>query len=394
MNKILAVILAVALFFVLGSYAVPSYPELAAQVANPFSAIETHEGYARDALEEPMQQLYDIIKTGLLAEETEIVVRRTGYDKDDIKDVLWCIKQDAPEMFWVNWLAWEYSQGADGMTIRPSYIVTGADREERARLLEETCTAILEQAATADISSDYDKVAFVHDYLIDSVDYLEEGSLDIHTAYGALVDKQAVCDGYAHALQLLLSKMDVECFYIEGSTTISPPNIGHAWNMVNVDGAYYLVDATWDDVDKTAEEAWSGTHVLSYRFFLLSTEEMALTHTATIPIELPHCERYGFYERIGLSSPTAMLDAIRPNIINIAVTRARAGRYYVEFEVTDPDGFNYLREHKDTELAEIVNGVNEALEDADMDLRFRNVLMSGDATLEGYIITLFFNPEE
>lgn len=393
MNKILAVVLAVVLFFLLGSYDIKTYPELASEVAHPFAAtINSHEGYARSQLDDAGQQLYDILKDGLLEELTEIHIRRTNYTEEDIVKIVGCIKQDAPEIFWVNWSSWEYVQHNEGLTIRPLYLVTGEAKIERARLLEEACAAVINQVTEAGITDGYDKVRFVHNYLIETVNYQEEGPADVHSAYGALVDKIAVCDGYAHAFQLLLTKMGIECYYIEGYTKSSPPGVGHAWNMVHIDGKYHLVDTTWDDVDMTSEERWVGTALTSYRYFLLSTEELALTHISTSPVEMPQAERYGAYAVAGLSSPT--LEPIVNNIIDAAVRNAGEGRYYVEFEFLDTDAINYLKDNQDKEVADIINGVNDALKETDLDLQYKNVIVRNEPTVDGYIIRFLFNPRD
>ena len=57
----------------------------------------------------------------------------------------------------------------------------------------------------------------------------------------AIVNKKTVCAGYAKAFQLLLTKLNIPCYYIVGFAKEA-----HAWNIVKLDG-YYNVDLTWDD---------------------------------------------------------------------------------------------------------------------------------------------------
>ncbi|MDO4611956.1 MAG: hypothetical protein Q4B29_00620 [Candidatus Saccharibacteria bacterium] len=64
-------------------------------------------------------------------------------------------------------------------------------------------------------------------------------SMKAHTAYGALVDHDSVCQGIAAALNLLLNRADV--------STVTTVSDNHAWNHVEINGKYYLMDATWDD---------------------------------------------------------------------------------------------------------------------------------------------------
>lgn len=65
-----------------------------------------------------------------------------------------------------------------------------------------------------------------------------------HTAYGPLVDHQAVCDGYSQAYATLLERAGIHALTLPGSIGGG----GHAWNIVQLpDGQWYECDATWDD---------------------------------------------------------------------------------------------------------------------------------------------------
>ena len=62
-------------------------------------------------------------------------------------------------------------------------------------------------------------------------------------------DHLAICSGYASSFNLLARKAGTDSIYVTGTVpvTASNGNNGHAWNLVNVDGTWKLVDTTWDD---------------------------------------------------------------------------------------------------------------------------------------------------
>lgn len=95
--------------------------------------------------------------------------------------------------------------------------------------------------------TDYDKELALHDYLVAHCEYSEdarqEPESDIYRAYGALVNQDAVCNGYAEAMQLLLMCVDVNTQFVIGTAD----GIDHAWNLVELDGNWYHLDTTWDD---------------------------------------------------------------------------------------------------------------------------------------------------
>lgn len=57
-----------------------------------------------------------------------------------------------------------------------------------------------------------------------------------HTAYGALVEGKAVCDGLAYAYKMLMDYEGIECVFVPDYEA------RHAYNEVLIDGAWYEVD--------------------------------------------------------------------------------------------------------------------------------------------------------
>lgn len=64
-----------------------------------------------------------------------------------------------------------------------------------------------------------------------------------YTAYGALIDGEAVCSGYASAFVALARRCGLEAYIVKSDT--------HAWNVIKLDdGQYYNVDVTWNDTQQ------------------------------------------------------------------------------------------------------------------------------------------------
>lgn len=97
--------------------------------------------------------------------------------------------------------------------------------------------------------NNYQKILIIHDYLVDNVTYEETVSKDnIYNMYGALVKKEAVCEGYAKAFQYLMNQIGIESVIIIGEATDSKENTqNHAWNYVKLNNTWYAIDVTWDD---------------------------------------------------------------------------------------------------------------------------------------------------
>lgn len=95
----------------------------------------------------------------------------------------------------------------------------------------------------------YSNIKFVHDYLVENLEYEETISKpNIYNIYGALVNKNCVCEGYAKAFKYLLNSLDINCVLVSGIATNSEGNSeNHAWNYVEINNIWYAIDSTWDD---------------------------------------------------------------------------------------------------------------------------------------------------
>lgn len=99
--------------------------------------------------------------------------------------------------------------------------------------------------------SDYDKVKAAYDYVCRHVKYDRVHRKNPYyfmrsTAYAALVQENATCQGYCVALYRLLRQAGINVRIVTGSVTGKNAEQLHAWNIVELDGKYYHLDATWD----------------------------------------------------------------------------------------------------------------------------------------------------
>ena len=97
--------------------------------------------------------------------------------------------------------------------------------------------------------SNYEKVCAVYDYISQNITYDYENLNDTsytlkYSAYAALVNNSAVCQGYANLLYRLLLELGIDCRIITGETMEGP----HAWNIIQMGDVYYNADATWDAI--------------------------------------------------------------------------------------------------------------------------------------------------
>ena len=188
-------------------------------------------------------------------------------------------------------------------SITTSYL-NDLNTNESRTLFNNWCSRIISTLINDDME-DYDKALILHDYLAKTVEYNMNAvsssnnqltSVDTHarSAYGAIVDKTAVCQGYALAYAHLLSLVGIE------SEFVTSDYMNHAWNMVKIDNDFYHVDVTYDDPVNTSNE---DAGLVSHEYFLRSDESISssLSSDQKNGVRSPH---YGWstYDSISCSN--------------------------------------------------------------------------------------------
>ena len=193
------------------------------------------------------EQLRQMIKNNLLnvVEEYDFSDYKIVYTSEN-SHILWDLISDDPEaIYFDNCSIW-----TDG-TYLTSIVVKMTVTEQRAKEMLAECHA----AADAFIAefenkglSDLEKALLLHDKLALNCEYDYDNVLagtlpnESYNMYGALINKICVCQGYAFAYQYMLTKLGVECSFCSSKEHV------HAWNVVKIDGKYYHVDVTHDDI--------------------------------------------------------------------------------------------------------------------------------------------------
>ena len=123
----------------------------------------------------------------------------------------------------------------------------------------------------------YKDIKMVHDYLINNIEYDTSISKNnIYNIYGAMVNKECVCEGYARSFKYLMDAINIPCTLVIGKATNSEGRTeNHAWNYVSYNGSWYAVDCTWDDPVSTT--GWVSQESKT-KYFLKGTDTMSKDH--------------------------------------------------------------------------------------------------------------------
>lgn len=219
-----------------------------------------------------------------------------------------------------------------------------AEKNAVDRLANELAAYAEENCATQ-----FDKVLFFHDYIINNCTY-DIDAPNGASAYGCLIEGRAVCEGYAKAMQVLCSRAGIECVPVTGRAAYEGNSQSHMWNLINIDGCWTHVDATWDDIESNSEGAVE-INAVCYSYFGLTDKEIHFDHIVTenplisIPQAVSNSSSYfvrgGYYitseERIKEVLRKAVEDAVQSSSRTVTV-RCADERLYEQTKAISASG--------------------------------------------------------
>ena len=266
-----------------------------------------------------------------------------------IFEALEAYRNDNPQIFWVK-SSYEYYNYNGKTFITIDYTMENDELINAKREFDHTVEQIIAKAPES--ATEYEYELFANNYLIDNCGYDKQAAQseglegNENDAYGALVQKKAVCEGYARAFQLLCNELGVECVNVTGMAD----GEGHQWNCVKLDDEWYSVDVTWNDCEKGKEmfindylnltdEQMNKTHTSSKLYANVSVEEFENMDTQC-NVFVPKCmgKRYNYYKYNCVTLTD--LDNADSVIAELAKAAAKGEKYF-SFVIGEELDFEY-----------------------------------------------------
>ncbi len=224
-----------------------------------------------DMLDDNLQKLYRQIYANAMA-LNDVFTPIQPVSQGQLKNVFMAVIGDHPEIFWLDTAYWaKFMRNGACVQIVLQFNKTANNLEASKAAFNAAANEVL--AGARNMGNDYGKELYVHDTLLDRVEYDLYAPLN-QNAYSALVNGRTVCAGYARAYQYLMQQLGIPCYYCTGYA-----GENHAWNIIRLEGDYYNVDTTWDD-----------TNPNTYDYFNKTDRDFANDHfREELSIYLPAC---------------------------------------------------------------------------------------------------------
>lgn len=256
-----------------------------------------------------------------------------GVYREDVVNLIPLLEAECPELFHVDFsqdIRYSYSEASK--EILKVFISYRLDADTYRNMLRQ-CESVIDGFIADTVGfSDAQKEQYVFDAIAKTCRYTTEAAY-AGTAYGALVSGRAKCDGISLAMKWCMEKMRIQCLCVTADCPGEP--VGHAWNIIRLDGAYYTLDLTMsvpaeNDSDTGVEEivyyrynvsdAWANERYVIHQY---------MERYAKIPACVSNAESY--YAKMGYfifagADPTGILNSA------LDAAAAQGERTYIQFE--------------------------------------------------------------
>lgn len=191
---------------------------------------------------------------------------------------------DHTELFFVDFDLLTVSVGQKGNSVivqigsgrADSYYTQGVTKNNVVSMVENYNTKLDQFVSTAvdGKTTTEEKIQAINLAITNTVEYSfcnEESEKEfapmIRTAYGALINKKAVCEGYSRLFKACMDKIGVNCVLVQGYALSGNSVEPHMWNYVEIDSKWLGVDTTWNTSETNKQ-----------RYLLVDASVMGVEH--------------------------------------------------------------------------------------------------------------------
>ncbi|PFE60213.1 S-layer protein, partial [Bacillus cereus] len=210
------------------------------------------------------------VQTRINTYETNITLpyRTKNSNTEEVMNTLFnAYKEVASKNEYTNYNRSNVSYGLSGSPGNYTFTlkITYCETKEQTEYVMKQAKAIVSSIIQTGMDN-HEKVKAIHDYVVKHVSY--DTSYKAYTAYEALANRSAVCQGYTLLTYQLLKEAGIENHFVVGTGDGQP----HAWNLVKIDNKWYHLDTTFDDPVPDVQGR------VTYSYFNLSDEQIAKNH--------------------------------------------------------------------------------------------------------------------
>lgn len=244
------------------------------------------EAYYYQRMTKAQQTVYRAMKAGFTALAASFSVQRL--ENKELSEVFFQLRLDCPEIFYVTGFSYRFYPQADHVELIPQYLFEKNKIKDHQKAMAARVDKLVRPVQGLSL---WEREQYIHDFICQNVRYDKLKKAYSHEIIGPLGQGVGVCEGIAKTVKLLCDQLGIWCMI---AVSEAAPEQGiryrHAWNVVQLDGTYYHLDATFDN-------SLGRDGLLRYDYFNLGDGRFFRDHQPVV-YPIPACARNDqFYYR-------------------------------------------------------------------------------------------------
>lgn len=249
------------------------------------------------------------------------------------------------------------------------------------------------EAISVSTQNDFEKVKMAHDFICLLISYdaanFWANTVPAQDFASVLKSKKAVCEGYSNTFKKFCDTLGISCEKISGYargvgisllTETSPSSSNHAWNIVKLEGAWYVIDCTWDSGHMEGKVS-KQDYTTDYLF--LRPEHFIYTH-------YPSDSRKQLLEKPVSANQFTALPNLTPKFFEVTEKQSKVSKineaensYQLEYKPKNGYELNFRVSNAQTGTVYQNNSFVKILED-------KNLALFSFPKADTYLVTIFW----
>ncbi|MBS1646855.1 MAG: hypothetical protein JST67_05900 [Bacteroidetes bacterium] len=208
-------------------------------------------------------------------------------------------------------------------------------------------------ALTEKLTTQHEKFRAIFRWITHNIEY-NKSAQNTADAYKVVRKNKAVCQGFSNLLKEMCNLQNIACEVITGYTKTEVSDINkklkktdHAWNCVQLYGAWYLVDVTWA-TSKYNVVAKKFIKEFDEHYFLTPPEKFILDH-------FPQDKKYQFLDKPMKKSVFVKMPVYYPDYFHYNIQSVSPDKGFFSWRAKDSLAFFITTNYKLTEAAILLN---------------------------------------
>lgn len=303
----------------------------------------------RDLLSDEEKSVYDGLYDAVLNFGSYKIEKSGSDDYDALADQLldrytdilaYYVLLDHPEIFWCSGsmqVSYSYDYNSADLEFMPVLACSQSEAESYSAQVDSVVDGVISMLPN---TSNYDNALFVYEWIIDNCTYYdspfseEDDNLEA-SLYNLFVNGMSNCNGYSKGFKYVMDKLEIPSTIAVGECN---DGVLHAWNILEFEGEYYHVDATWDD-----PVIENGNETSGHMYFCVDDDDIYRSRTLIDGFDAPKCtgQKYNYFVYNGIC-----FDSFNDENLNKAISYyINNSQDHIEIKFTNEDAYNQAVEY-------------------------------------------------